>query len=450
MILKGNVRGSGKELARHLMNARDNEHVELHDLRGFVSDDLHGAMQESEAVARGTRCTKPFFSLSLNPPENEDVGTEAFESAIGQIEIQLGLQDQPRAIVFHEKEGRRHAHCVWSRIDGDQMKAIDLPFYKNRLNEVSRELYLEHGWRLPDGFRDKRSRDPLAFTLEEWQQAKRTRQDPKLTKSLIRECWNGSDNSQSFEAALQERGMFLARGDKRGFVAVDWRGEVYSLSRMSGAKVKDLKARLGDPKELLSTDEVKAKVGTLLTPKLKAWAKEEEQKAHKANLAAEFQREQMVQRHRKIREDAKARHEERWLREEKTRADRTPRGLRGLWGWITGRSRQIRQQNEAEIAKAEQRDRAEKQQMIEKQLAERRNLQRQIKLSREKQQQRLQELNRDVAAAMKLGKVPDRPQQPTKARTHARDDRQRRDRGNDFYPQLRKGDCHETHTHAQS
>ncbi|WP_299829381.1 relaxase [uncultured Roseobacter sp.] len=433
MILKGNIRGSGKELARHLMNVRDNEHVELHDLRGFVSDDLHGAMQEGEAIARGTRSTKPFFSLSLNPPENEDVPIEAFETAIGQIEFQLGLENQPRAIVFHEKEGRRHAHCVWSRIDGNQMKAIDMPYYKNRLNDVSRELYLEHGWRLPDGFRDKRNRDPLAFTLEEWQQAKRTGANPKLTKSLIRECWNGSDNAQAFETALQDKGLWLARGDRAGFVAVDWRGEVYSLSRTSGAKAKDLKARLGDPKELLSTDEAKAKIGALLTPKLKAWAKEEEQKAQKTNLAAEFQREQMVQRHRKIREDAKRQHEERWLREEKIRADRTPKGFRGLWGWITGKNRQIRQQNEAEIARAQTRDRAEKHQIIQRQLEERRNLQRQIKLAREKQRQRLQELNRDVAAAMKLGRVPDKEAQD-RSRTKQRDRSQDRGRNDDFKP----------------
>ncbi len=433
MILKGNVRGSGKELARHLMNARDNEHVELHDLRGFVSDDLHGAMQENDAVARGTRCQKPLFSLSLNPPDHEDVPIEAFETAIGKIEIKLGLQDQPRAIVFHEKEGRRHAHCVWSRINGDQMKAIDMPFYKNRLNDVSRELYLEHGWRLPDGFREKQNRDPLAFTLEEWQQAKRTKQDPKRTKSMIRECWNGSDNAQAFEASLQDKGLWLARGDKRGFVAVDWRGEVYSLSRMSGAKTKQLKARLGDPNELLSTDEAKAKVGALLTPKLQAWAKEEEQKAQTVNLTAEFQREQMVQRHRKTRTDAKRVQEERWLREEKARADRTPKGIRGLWGWVTGKNRQIRQQNEAEIARAQTRDRAEKHEVIRKQLAERRNLQRQIKLAREKQQQRIQDLNRDVATAMKLGRTPDK-QAHDRNRTKQRDRSQDRGRNNDFNP----------------
>jgi hypothetical protein len=421
MILKGNERGHGKELAQHLLNARDNEHVEIHDLRGFAADDLAGAMQESEAIARGTRCKKHLFSLSLNPPEHEDVPVEAFESAIERIGGRLGLEGQPRAIVFHEKEGRRHAHAVWSRIDGEEMKAINLPWYKMRLNEVARELYLEHGWQMPEGFRNRASRDPLAFTLEEWQQAKRTRQDPKLTKSMIRECWAGSDNREAFEAALRDKGLWLARGDKRGFVAVDWRGETYSLSRMSGAKIKELKARLGDPKDLLSVDEAKAQIGERLTPKLKAWAKEEQAKAEKANLAAQFQREQMVQRQRRAREQLKSQQEQRWLAEETKRAARTPKGIRGLWGWVTGKNRKIRQENEADMARAQQRDRNEKHEIIQRQLSERRTLQRQITAAKEKQKRSIEALNRGVARAMELRRVPDRNPQPQPERRAERE-----------------------------
>ena len=39
MILKGSQRGNAAELARHLMNVQGNEHVELHELRGFISDE---------------------------------------------------------------------------------------------------------------------------------------------------------------------------------------------------------------------------------------------------------------------------------------------------------------------------------------------------------------------------------------------------------------------------
>ncbi|MEM7781656.1 MAG: relaxase/mobilization nuclease domain-containing protein, partial [Pseudomonadota bacterium] len=203
MILNGNERSGAARLARHLMNAQDNEHVELHDLRGFVADDLHGALLESEAIAKGTRCEKHLFSLSLNPPQDADVPIEAFEAAIEKIEKQLGLENQPRAIVFHEKEGRRHAHAVWSKIDGEKMKAVNLSFYKRDLTRLSKELFLEHGWSLPNGLKDQRLRDPLSFTLEEWQQGKRTGLGAKQTKTLIRDCWNSSDTRQSFEAALR-------------------------------------------------------------------------------------------------------------------------------------------------------------------------------------------------------------------------------------------------------
>lgn len=434
MILKAKQRGDGVQLARYLTAMRDNEHVELHEVRGFTSEELVEAFQEADAVARGTRCQKHLFSLSLNPPENAHVSDDEFRSAIGQVEASLGLADQPRAIVFHEKEGRRHAHAVWSRIDGQDMKAIELPYYKNRLKDVSRDLFLEHGWQLPEGYKDKRKRDPLNFTLEEWQQARRTGHDPKLTKSLIRECWNASDNRQALESALQEKGMWLARGDRRGFVAVDWRGETYSLSRMSGAKTKELQSRLGNPKDLLSLGEAKAQIGAKLTPKLKAWAKEEQEKARKSDLAAQFQREQMVQRQRKIREETKARHEERWIKEEKERAGRTPKGLRGLWGWITGKNKQIRLQNEAEIDRAKQRDAAEKHEIIRKQLEERRTLQRQIKLARQKQQEKLQELNRDVASAIELGRIPASKSEQSKSRSRQRETPRGRDRGGEPTP----------------
>ena len=39
MILHGNQRGGARDLALHLLKD-ENEHVEVHELRGFVSDNL--------------------------------------------------------------------------------------------------------------------------------------------------------------------------------------------------------------------------------------------------------------------------------------------------------------------------------------------------------------------------------------------------------------------------
>ena len=71
MILKAKERGNAPQLAKYLLSMRDNEHVELHEARGFVSDDLLEAFAEAEAISKGTKCKKHLFSMSLNPPEPE-------------------------------------------------------------------------------------------------------------------------------------------------------------------------------------------------------------------------------------------------------------------------------------------------------------------------------------------------------------------------------------------
>ena len=99
-----------------------------------------------EAISRASKCQQYLFSVSLNPPQGESVGAEVFEDALDRIEKRLGLEDQPRAVVFHEKENRRHAHCVWSRMDDETLTARQLSFFKTKLMGISRDLYLDNGW----------------------------------------------------------------------------------------------------------------------------------------------------------------------------------------------------------------------------------------------------------------------------------------------------------------
>lgn len=274
MILKAKERGDAPQIARYLLADRDNDHVELHELRGFASDDLVSAFEEAGAIASGTRCKNHLFSISLNPPEGEQVGAEAFERAIAQVEQKMGLAGQPRAIVFHEKDGRRHAHAVWSRIGQERMRAINLPHYKIKLRDVSRQLFLDHGWDMPRGLQDRALRDPLNFTRAEWQQAWRAGLDSREIKAVLRQCWNASDNRASLGLALKERGFWLARGDRRGFVAVDYRGEVYALARYTSVKTKDIEVRLGNRSALLALSEVKAEIAGNMTERLQSFIKQ--------------------------------------------------------------------------------------------------------------------------------------------------------------------------------
>jgi hypothetical protein len=211
VILKGSQRTDGNQLAAHLLKTTENEHFHVHELRGFVSQDLKSAFSEVYAVSRGTRAKQFLFSLSLNPPAGEKVSTATFEAAIEAIEDKLGLHGQPRAVVFHEKEGRRHAHVVWSRIDVAAMKAINLSHYKMKLRDVSKQLYLEHGWKMPRGSIDSKERNPLNFTLAEWEQAKRTGHDPKALKAVLSRRYGVPSGAEDGLRATGSRAARCAR-----------------------------------------------------------------------------------------------------------------------------------------------------------------------------------------------------------------------------------------------
>lgn len=397
MILKAKERGDGGQLARYLLATRDNEHVELHEVSGFASDDLLDAFHEADAIARGTRCKNYLFSMSLNPPEGAYVETEVFEKTADLIEKKLGLKSQPRAIVFHEKDGRRHAHVVWSRIDSEKMRAINLPHYKTKLRDVSRSLYLENGWDMPRGLQDRRLRDPLNFTREEWQQAKRAGVDPREIKAALQDAWKLSDNRGSFEAVLKERGFWLAKGDRRGFVALDFRGEVFSLSRYTRMKTKELAARLGDCEQLLSVDRVKANIAQSMTRKVEEFIEETEASTRQRLAMLDFRNAEMVARHQEQRAKTWSEIDKRWLSEAKERADRMPRGFSGIWHRLTGQYASIKAQNEQETLKAWQRDRVEKDALIFDQIKEREVLQRDVKRQRTLASQELMQLRKDVA-----------------------------------------------------
>ena len=396
MILKGSQRSSALKLAVHLLNERDNDHVEVHELRGFSADDLRGALREADAVAKGTKCQQFLFSLSFNPPETERVSVDQFEAAIEKAEAALGLSGQARAIVFHEKEGRRHAHVVWSRIDVEKMTAIHLSFYKTRLNAVSKELFLEHGWRLPDGYRVKTKRNPLSYTIDQWQQAKRTKQDPEALKMIFRECWSFSDNRASFAQALEEQGFILAQG-KRGHVAVDFHGEVYAISRQTGEKAKAVRDKLGETKDLPTVTQAKDLIASRMTDKLKGFIREAREQDETEAQEVQRRKVALKERQRQQRKQIRDRQEQRAQAEAVVRAKRFRTGIRGVWDWLSGKTRKIRKQNELEAVEAAARDAAERERMIAAQLSERRALKQNLRTTRREGQQRSEDLRRDVA-----------------------------------------------------
>jgi hypothetical protein len=263
MILKGNQRGGGQQLAVHLMNSFDNEVVEVADVRGAVAQDLSGAFAEWAAEARATRCKKYIYSLSLSPDQAQGRLTrEQYLDLLERTERSLKLVGQPRAVVFHEKRDkdgtlRQHCHAIWSRIDTERMKAVQIAHDHLKLRSVAREFARDYGLELPDGMKPANKKDRFndrarQENLGEKQQQERTGVPKAVRMADIAACWTTTKTGPEFVRAMEGKGYYLARGDQRAYVVIDLYGEIHSLSRQLGgvAKKKELMDRLsGYPPE---------------------------------------------------------------------------------------------------------------------------------------------------------------------------------------------------------
>jgi hypothetical protein len=396
MILEGNQRGGAKDLALHLMK-EENDQLEVHEIRGFASSDVMGALNEAYAVSRGTKCKQFLYSLSLNPPPDAEVKTSDFVAAIDKTENRLSLDGQSRVIVFHEKEGRRHAHAVWSRIDIDEMKAINMSHDRLKLQEVSRELYLEHGWKMPKGFAKQSERDPRNFTLAEWQQAKRTKQHPNDIERAIQDAWAISDTKATFGHALQERGYTLARGDRKGrIVAVDTFGEVYSVPKKAGTRIKHVRELVGDEEHLPSVDEAKHQIANGMLPTLECFKASLDRQREQENTQYKYERQDLIEYQRSQRAT--------FLNNQTLQADteaierqaRFRKGLPGLWDRLRGEHKRISERNTLEAKLSQEKAQTDKDQFIQNQLQERRTLKEQHHSRQQSHAEQVQDVQADI------------------------------------------------------
>jgi len=253
-------RASGQDLATHLLNAHDNEQVEVVSIRGAVAKDLHGVFAEWGAVAHNlTRCRKYLYSLSINPdPGQSHFTRDQYEDYVDRVEERLGLTGQPRVIVFHVKADRdgaprEHCHVVWSRVDLRQGKAIQISFDRLKLMMVTREFAHDHDLRLPDGycrdFDDDDDHHHDQLSLYEKAQQDRTGISKDQRKTEVTKAWHQSDSAHAFVRALEELGYILANG-RRPYVLVDRYGETNALPKL----IDDRSVRTKDIRECLKED----------------------------------------------------------------------------------------------------------------------------------------------------------------------------------------------------
>ncbi len=101
-------------------------------------------------------------------------------------------------------------------------------------------------------------------------------------------------STKAFAQALLSQGLLLAR-DRRGYVAVDYQGEVYAIAKYTGAHTKAVREKLGDLETLPSVEEAKAQIADSMSDKLKRHLHQAERDKQRHSASFEFKRKELVE-----------------------------------------------------------------------------------------------------------------------------------------------------------
>lgn len=237
MICRGNSRSNATQLANYLMDRKGNDYVEILEAPFLQHPHDGEALQtalknfEKMALAGSQSGKKALFhaQISPQPPYDREMTEEQWRRSVDILEEKLGLQGHERVFVLQEKKNRKHLHIVWNRKIPHQNKWQEMSFSHLKNMEAQKVMEQEFGHphtpsRLFDPLDDlTRSKD-----MQEMQQDINAEAD---IRNLIIDAWQESDMGESFIAALEDKGLILARGDRRNYVVLDHTGSPHSLTR---------------------------------------------------------------------------------------------------------------------------------------------------------------------------------------------------------------------------
>jgi hypothetical protein len=313
MLIKGSSRANPRQLARHLLRRDQNVHVEILQCDPSPKTDLYEAFEDLQALTQGTKGTKGLYHAQISPDAQYTLRSEQWFRAVDLLEKELGLQGQPRTVVYHEKDGRPHIHVVWQRTNIQTMTLVsDSQNYKAH-ERASLALEQELGHERTPGCHAKRDpemqRPTAAFNHAAWQQFERTGIDPRRRKAEITALYHQADNGRAFQQALQQAGYHLAHGDRRALVILDPAAEIHSLNRqIDGVRSRAIKQKLRDldPEQLPTATQLQTRLRERPHPPPRALSAELPTAEAEARARLDADRRRLIKRLREDRQQTEA------------------------------------------------------------------------------------------------------------------------------------------------
>lgn len=219
------------------------------------ADQLKNSAGVSKAGRKAER-TVYTYSLSWHPEEQPEK-QEMIDAALETLAV-LDLSEREAVLVAHNDTPHKHVHILTSLVHPENGRMADVSHDRLTLSrwaeqyekEVSQKVYCEQ--RVENNrIRDQEAAQGRQLAMVKYKEKTHHRTD------TIQALYEQSDSGQAFRAALEQEGLTLAKGDRRGFTIVDENGKVSSLTRnLKGVKLADVKARLAHVTDLPRAAEI--------------------------------------------------------------------------------------------------------------------------------------------------------------------------------------------------
>jgi hypothetical protein len=229
MVIRGGTRGNGRQLAYYLLAEKENDKVtvlEVDNKENADKNDLVFALSSWSLMGHLTKTDQSLYHCVINPAYGEDVKmtAEDWNKAADILAKETGFEQQRRAIVLHEKNGRIHAHVVYERYNHEKGIMIS-----NSFNRLAQD----------------RARKEMELVFEHQSTPDRNRYKDKLKKEML-QLWRQNRTGKDFVVACEQKGYTICKtAQRRAYSIVDENGISYDLPRqMKGVNTKEVADKL--------------------------------------------------------------------------------------------------------------------------------------------------------------------------------------------------------------
>lgn len=248
MIIDGNEHGNAGNLARYLLTAKEGETVQLYETRGTALDNLTDTLTDWEAIGRSTtRGQNILYHSWLRLASGEKLHEAQWLKTIETLEERLKLTDAPRVIVAHHNEQNgTHFHVVWSRVDPERDRLLNLGNSARKSITVAREAEKEFGLRRLEAVDTKRKEKKRQLSKTEIRAIKDRGANREKLEKAVRAAWSACDGGEEMHQMLAALKVTLEPGDRRAWV-VEYAGvKVNPVRLLEGVTEAQFRERMKD------------------------------------------------------------------------------------------------------------------------------------------------------------------------------------------------------------